>query len=84
MILRRAEPYARAVVPNHKQVRVGTLRRILTDTGGISAVARSVSNVSFRRSYLVAIIRLAGPGIRTRFVSAKPASFNHLSYSGSL
>jgi len=33
MILRREEPYARAVVPDHKQVRVGTLRRILADTG---------------------------------------------------
>jgi len=33
MILRREDPYARAVVPDHKQVRVGTLRRILTDTG---------------------------------------------------
>lgn len=33
MILRREEPYARAVVPDHKQVRVGTLRRILSDTG---------------------------------------------------
>jgi len=28
MILRRDEPYARAVIPDHKQVRTGTLRRI--------------------------------------------------------
>ncbi len=31
MILRREEPYARVVVPDHKQVRPGTLRRILHD-----------------------------------------------------
>ena len=33
MILRRNEPYARAVVPDHKQVRSGTLRRIIADAG---------------------------------------------------
>jgi predicted RNA binding protein YcfA (HicA-like mRNA interferase family) len=33
MILRRSEPYARVVVPDHKAVRVGTLRQILRDTG---------------------------------------------------
>ena len=33
MILRRDEPYARAVVPDHKQIRSGTLRRIITDAG---------------------------------------------------
>lgn len=33
MILRRDEPYARAVVPDHKQVRTGTLRRIIADAG---------------------------------------------------
>ncbi len=33
MILRRDLPYARAVVPDHKQVRPGTLRRILADAG---------------------------------------------------
>lgn len=33
MILRRDVPYARAVVPDHKVVRLGTLRRILTDSG---------------------------------------------------
>jgi hypothetical protein len=33
MILRRDAPYARAVVPDHKVVRPGTLRRILTDCG---------------------------------------------------
>lgn len=33
MILRRDEPYARAVVPDHKQVRTGTLRRIIADVG---------------------------------------------------
>jgi predicted RNA binding protein YcfA (HicA-like mRNA interferase family) len=33
MILRRAEPYARAVVPDHKQVRVGTLRQIIREAG---------------------------------------------------
>jgi predicted RNA binding protein YcfA (HicA-like mRNA interferase family) len=33
MILRRDEPYARAVVPDHKQIRSGTLRHIITDAG---------------------------------------------------
>ena len=33
MILRRDEPYARAVIPDHKQVRTGTLRRIIADAG---------------------------------------------------
>ena len=33
MILRRDEPYARAVVPDHKQMRTGTLRRIVADAG---------------------------------------------------
>lgn len=33
MILRRDVPYARAVVPDHKQIRVGTLRRIIADAG---------------------------------------------------
>ena len=27
------DPYARAVVPDHKQLRVGTLRRIIADAG---------------------------------------------------
>lgn len=33
MILRRQEPYARAVIPDHKQIRAGTLRRIIADAG---------------------------------------------------
>jgi predicted RNA binding protein YcfA (HicA-like mRNA interferase family) len=33
MILRRDDPYARAVVPDHKQIRPGTLRRIIADAG---------------------------------------------------
>jgi predicted RNA binding protein YcfA (HicA-like mRNA interferase family) len=33
MILRRAEPYSRVVVPDHKQIRQGTLRRIIADAG---------------------------------------------------
>ena len=33
MILRRNEPYSRAVVPDHKQIRQGTLRRIIADAG---------------------------------------------------
>ena len=33
MILRRQEPYARAVIPDHKQIRSGTLRRIIADAG---------------------------------------------------
>jgi predicted RNA binding protein YcfA (HicA-like mRNA interferase family) len=33
MVLRRGDPYARAVVPDHKQIRTGTLRRIIADAG---------------------------------------------------
>ena len=33
MILRRENPYARAVVPDHKQIRRGTLRSILAEAG---------------------------------------------------
>jgi len=33
MVLRRAEPYARVVIPDHKQIRAGTLRRIIADAG---------------------------------------------------
>lgn len=33
MILRRDEPYARVVVPDHKQIRPGTLRHIIADAG---------------------------------------------------
>ena len=33
MILRRGAPYARVVVPDHQQVRQGTLRRIVADAG---------------------------------------------------
>jgi predicted RNA binding protein YcfA (HicA-like mRNA interferase family) len=33
MMLRRDQPYARIVVPDHKQVRPGTLRRIIADAG---------------------------------------------------
>ena len=33
MILRREEPYARVVIPDHKQIRAGTLRRIIADAG---------------------------------------------------
>jgi predicted RNA binding protein YcfA (HicA-like mRNA interferase family) len=33
MVLRRDRPYARAVVPDHKQLRSGTLRRIILDAG---------------------------------------------------
>lgn len=33
MILRRTEPYARVVVPDHKQLRPGTLRKILHEVG---------------------------------------------------
>ncbi|MEZ0304419.1 MAG: type II toxin-antitoxin system HicA family toxin [Hyphomicrobiaceae bacterium] len=33
MILRRDSPFARVVVPDHKQVRPGTLRRIIADAG---------------------------------------------------
>lgn len=33
MMLRRDQPYARIVVPDHKQVRPGTLRRIVADAG---------------------------------------------------
>jgi len=33
MVLRRDDPYARAIVPDHKEIRTGTLRRIITDAG---------------------------------------------------
>jgi predicted RNA binding protein YcfA (HicA-like mRNA interferase family) len=33
MILRREQPYARVVVPDHKQVRIGTLRSIIANAG---------------------------------------------------
>jgi len=33
IILRRLEPYTRVVVPNHKYVRPGTLRHILSEAG---------------------------------------------------
>jgi predicted RNA binding protein YcfA (HicA-like mRNA interferase family) len=33
MILRRGDPYARVVVPDHRRMRQGTLRRIIADAG---------------------------------------------------
>lgn len=33
MVLRRDEPFARVIVPDHKQLRPGTLRRIAADAG---------------------------------------------------
>jgi hypothetical protein len=33
MILRRASPYARVVVPDHRRIRLGTLRQILHEAG---------------------------------------------------
>jgi predicted RNA binding protein YcfA (HicA-like mRNA interferase family) len=33
MILRRDDPYARVVIPDHQQMRAGTLRRIVADAG---------------------------------------------------
>ena len=33
IVLRRGDPYARVVVPDHKQIRPGTLRQILTEAG---------------------------------------------------
>ena len=33
MILRRDDPYARVFVPDHRQIRAGTLRRIIADAG---------------------------------------------------
>jgi predicted RNA binding protein YcfA (HicA-like mRNA interferase family) len=33
IILRRDVPYSRVIVPDHKQVRQGTLRRIIADAG---------------------------------------------------
>ena len=33
MILGRSEPAGRVVVPDHKQVRVGTLRKIISQAG---------------------------------------------------
>jgi predicted RNA binding protein YcfA (HicA-like mRNA interferase family) len=31
MVFRRDDPYARVIVPDHKQIRTGTLRRIIAD-----------------------------------------------------
>lgn len=33
IVLRRENPYARVVVPDHKQIRPGTLRQILNEAG---------------------------------------------------
>ena len=33
MMLRRDQPYARVVIPDHKVLRPGTLRRIIADAG---------------------------------------------------
>jgi predicted RNA binding protein YcfA (HicA-like mRNA interferase family) len=33
MVLRRDQPYARVVIPDHKELRQGTLRRIVADAG---------------------------------------------------
>ena len=33
MILGRETPHARVVVPDHRQIRMGTLRHIITDAG---------------------------------------------------
>jgi predicted RNA binding protein YcfA (HicA-like mRNA interferase family) len=33
IILRRDEPFARVVVPDHKRIRPGTLRQILNEAG---------------------------------------------------
>lgn len=33
IVLRRGSPYARVVVPDHRQVRPGTLRQILNEAG---------------------------------------------------
>jgi len=33
MIFRRDVPHARVVVPDHRQIRAGTLRLIITDAG---------------------------------------------------
>lgn len=33
MVLRRDAPRARVIVPDHKQIRTGTLRRIIADAG---------------------------------------------------
>ena len=33
MILRREHPYSRVVVPDHKTLRLGTLRQILNEAG---------------------------------------------------
>ena len=33
IVLRRDEPFARVIVPDHRTLRVGTLRRIISDAG---------------------------------------------------
>jgi hypothetical protein len=32
-MLRRDQPHARVVIPDHRQIRSGTLRRIIADAG---------------------------------------------------
>ena len=41
MVLRRESPFARVVVPNHRNLRVGTLRTILNEAGIIVAANRT-------------------------------------------
>jgi len=33
MVLRRSTPYARVIIPDHKQLRPGTLRSIIAEAG---------------------------------------------------
>ena len=48
------------------------------------SVGKSERKTRNSPSYFVAIMRLTGPGMRTLLLAAKPAAFNHCSYSGSL
>lgn len=54
-ILRRDQPYARAIVPEHKRPRSGTLRRITADAG--LTVEQSSCNCSDANNAAAVVIR---------------------------
>lgn len=55
IILRRDQPYARAIVPEHKRPRSGTLRRITADAG--LTVEQSSCNCSDANNAAAVVIR---------------------------
>ena len=49
MMLRRDLPYARVVVPDHRQLRSGTIRRIIADAGSRLTSSSNCFDVEPRR-----------------------------------